>query len=150
VPVAEAFDNIDPLVLPQLQQKGLWLDRRPIEDGLSVQADPAKLRQILLNIVVNAIKFTPAKGEIRLHATRAGSDVVLSVTDTGIGVPPDKLAHIFDPFFQVDSKMTREYAGVGLGLTIARDLARAMNGDIAFESKVGRGSVVSVTLPNGG
>ena len=150
VPVAEAFDNVDPLVLPQLQQKGLRLDRGRIEDGLSVQADPAKLRQILLNVVVNAIKFTPAEGRILLNATRSGNDVVLSVTDTGIGVSADKVARIFDPFFQVDSKMTREYSGVGLGLTIARDLARAMNGDIAFESKVGRGSVVSVTLPSGG
>lgn len=150
VPVVEAFDNIDPLVLPQLLQKGLRLDRGPIEDGLSVQADPAKLRQILLNVVVNAIKFTPADGQILLQAARDGNDVVLSVTDTGIGVSADKLAHIFDPFFQVDSKMTREYSGVGLGLTIARDLARAMNGDVGFESEVGRGSVVSVTLPSGG
>jgi signal transduction histidine kinase len=75
---------------------------------------------------------------------------VISVTDTGIGVPADKVPHIFDPFFQVDSKMTREYSGVGLGLTIARDLARAMNGDVGFESAVGKGSVVSLTLPSGG
>jgi signal transduction histidine kinase len=72
---------------------------------------------------------------------------VLTVADTGIGVPADKVARIFDPFFQVDSKTTREYSGVGLGLTIARDLARAMNGDIGFESEVGKGSVVSVKLP---
>ena len=148
--VAEAFDNLDPLVQPQLLQKGLRLDRGPMEDGLSVQGDPAKLRQILLNVVVNAIKFTPAGGQIRLLATRTGHDVVLAVVDTGIGVPPDKVAHIFDPFFQVDSKTTREYSGVGLGLTIARDLARAMNGDIAFESEVGKGSVVSIMLPSAG
>jgi signal transduction histidine kinase len=150
VPVAEAFDNIDPLILPQLLQKGLRLDRGPIENGLSVQADPAKLRQILLNVVVNAIKFTPAEGQILLQATRLGNDVVISATDTGIGVPADKVPHIFDPFFQVDSKMTREYSGVGLGLTIARDLARAMNGDVGFESELGKGSVVLVTLPIGG
>jgi signal transduction histidine kinase len=150
VPVAEAFDSIDPLVQPQLLQKGLRLDRGPIEEDLSVQADPAKLRQILLNIVVNAIKFTPATGQILLEATRIGNDVMLSVTDTGIGVSADKLPRIFDPFFQVDSKMTREYPGVGLGLTIARDLARAMNGNVRFESELGKGSVVSVTLPSSG
>ncbi len=148
--VAEAFDNLDPLVQPQLLQKGLRLDRGPIQDGLSVQGDPAKLRQILLNVVVNAIKFTPAGGQIRLLATRTGHDVVLAVVDTGIGVPPDKVADIFDPFFQVDSKTTREYSGVGLGLTIARDLARAMNGDVAFETEVGKGSVVSIMLPSAG
>jgi len=149
VPVAEAFDNIDPLVLPQLQKKGLRLDRGSVDDGLSVRADPARLRQILLNVVVNAIKFTPAEGQITLRATRVGKDVVLSVADTGIGVSPDKVPHIFDPFFQVDTRMTREYSGVGLGLTIARDLARAMDGDVGFESEVGKGSVVSVTLPSG-
>ena len=147
--VVDAFDSIEPLIQPQLLQKKLKLHRGSIEDGLSVQADAAKLRQILLNVVVNAIKFTPAEGRIGLHAMPAGNDVVLSVSDTGIGVPPDKVAHIFDPFFQVDSKMTREYSGVGLGLTIARDLARAMNGDVGFESEVGKGSVVSVTLPSG-
>ncbi|HUR00608.1 MAG TPA: MASE1 domain-containing protein [Gemmatimonadaceae bacterium] len=147
VPVVEAFDGLDPLIRPQVLEKRLALTRDPIEEDLSVQADPGKLRQILLNAIVNAIKFTPANGEIRLGARRAGNDVVMTIADTGIGVEPDKVARIFEPFFQVDSKTTREYAGVGLGLTIARDLARAMNGDIGFESEVGKGSVVSVTLP---
>ena len=147
VPVAAAFDSLEPLIEPQVLEKGLRLTRGSIEGDLSVRADQSKLRQILLNIVVNAIKFTPTGGEIRLGATRAKTDVVFSVTDTGIGVPPEKVAHIFDPFFQVDSKTTREYSGVGLGLTIARDLARAMDGDVGFESEVGKGSVVSVRLP---
>jgi signal transduction histidine kinase len=147
VMVAKAFDGIEPIVQPQLTQKEMRLVRGSMEDGLAVQADPSKLRQILLNVVVNAIKFTPSGGEIRLGAERSANEAVLTVADTGIGVPADKVARIFDPFFQVDSKTTREYSGVGLGLTIARDLARAMNGDIGFESELGKGSIVSVTLP---
>ena len=73
--------------------------------------------------------------------------MLISVADTGIGVPSDKLSQIFEPFFQLNRGMTREYSGVGLGLAIARDLAREMGGDIFFGSELGRGSVVSVALP---
>jgi signal transduction histidine kinase len=130
-----------------LAYKRLELLRDPCDRDLEVCADPLKLRQILLNIVGNAIKFTPAGGSIRLAAADRGDNVVVTVTDTGIGVAPDKLARIFEPFFQVDTGTTREYPGVGLGLAIARDLARAMGGDVYFESAVGRGSVVSIVLP---
>ena len=150
VPIAvnEAFESLEPLVEPQLQQKSLQLLSPEIDPGLVVQADRAKLRQVLLNVVVNAIKFTPAGGRITMDANRDDEFVVITVADTGIGVAPDKIARIFEPFFQVDSRMTREYEGVGLGLPIARDLARAMNGDIEFESEVGRGSTVRLRLPS--
>jgi signal transduction histidine kinase len=112
-----------------------------------VYADEGKLQQILLNIVANAIKFTPRGGLIRLSGWEDVDSVTMSVADTGIGVPDEKLARIFEPFFQVDSGRTRAYSGVGLGLAIARDLAHAMGGEITFESVSGQGSVVSVTLP---
>jgi signal transduction histidine kinase len=147
VPVAEAFDALDPLVEPQLRHKKIDLRRGVLEEPLLVTADRAKLRQILLNIVMNAIKFTPQGGEIRLDARRAGNNVVISATDTGIGVSAEKIPRLFEPFFQVDSNMTREYAGVGLGLPIARDLARAMGGEVTFASEPGKGSVVSIILP---
>ena len=75
--------------------------------------------------------------------------VVMTVADTGIGVPADKIKKVFEPFFQVDAGTTREYSGVGLGLAIARDLARAMDGEIQFESELGKGTVVSLMLPFG-
>ncbi len=147
VRVVNAFEELDPLVQPQLTRKNMVLEHGVSDPSIHVFADPNKLRQILLNIVGNAIKFTPAGGSILLGATRDTDTVVMTVTDTGIGVPPDKLSQVFEPFFQVDTGMTREYSGVGLGLAIARDLARAMGGEIRFDSAVGEGSVVSVVLP---
>ncbi len=147
VRVVNAFEELDPLVRPQLTRKQVVLEHGVADPSIHVHADPNKLRQILLNIVGNAIKFTPAGGSILLGATRDTDTVVMTVTDTGIGVPADKLSQVFEPFFQVDAGMTREYSGVGLGLAIARDLARAMGGEIRFDSAVGEGSVVSVVLP---
>ncbi|HYS68598.1 MAG TPA: MASE1 domain-containing protein [Gemmatimonadaceae bacterium] len=145
--IKHEFDALEPIVQPNLDRKRLQLVREQFDSHLSVTADPLKLRQILLNIIGNAIKFTPAGGSITLAATPVNNQVALTVTDTGIGVPSDKVVQIFEPFFQVDSGTTREYSGVGLGLAIARDLARAMGGDVYFDSTVGRGSVVSILLP---
>ena len=148
--ICEELDGLVTIVEPELRRKRLELAREPCDPELEVHADPLKLRQILLNIIGNAMKFTPAGGSIRLAAAAAGDragNVVVTVSDTGIGVPSEKLMQIFEPFFQVDTGTTREYPGVGLGLAIARDLARVMGGDIYFDSTVGRGSVVSVVLP---
>jgi len=147
LPVCDELDALEPLVRPDLQRKRLELQRVPCDPELKVWADPLKLRQVLLNIVGNAVKFTPAGGSVQLAAARRGDNVVVTVADTGIGVSSDKLTQIFEPFFQVDSGTKREYPGVGLGLAIARDLTRAMGGDIYFDSTVGRGSVVSIVLP---
>jgi len=145
--ISEEFDALEAIVHPELLRKQLDLVRDAGDPELKVWADPLKLRQILLNIIGNAIKFTPAGGDIRLAALHHGDNIALTVSDTGIGVPSDKIVQIFEPFFQVDSGTTREFPGVGLGLAIARDLARAMGGDVYFDSTVGRGSVVSLVLP---
>jgi signal transduction histidine kinase len=147
VRITEAFEAIEPLVQPDLLHKQIDFEQKALDPTLVLQADPVKLRQILLNIVGNAIKFTPSGGRIRLTASGAGKLVLITVTDTGIGVAADKLGAIFEPFYQVDAGTTREYPGVGLGLAIARDLAQAMGGEIYFDSTVGKGSVVSLTLP---
>ena len=109
-----------------------------------VVGDPGRLRQVLLNLVANAIKFT-RDGQVLVEASvaeRTGDSVLvrISVSDTGIGVAPDRLEHIFDSFAQADSSTTREYGGTGLGLSIARQLAHAMGGEIGAESEEGRGS----------
>jgi signal transduction histidine kinase len=111
-----------------------------------VKADPVKLRQILLNVLGNAIKFTPPHGRIELTALRSGDRVSICVSDTGIGIEPDKLDRVFEPFFQVHTGPTREYAGVGLGLAISRDFARAMGGEIEVRSEPGEGCVVTIDL----
>jgi signal transduction histidine kinase len=145
--IRDELDALEAILRPDLVRKQLEMSLEAGDPALTLRADPLKLRQILLNVVGNAVKFTPAGGSIRLGASIQGDNVAITVSDTGIGVPSDKLVEIFEPFYQVDSGTTREFAGVGLGLAIARDLARAMGGDVYFDSTVGRGSVVSIVLP---
>jgi signal transduction histidine kinase len=129
------------LVAPQARAKGLHLEVSSCDEALTVRADPEKLLQILANLLSNAVKFTEAGGLVRLWCGVQDSAVLFRVSDSGIGVPADKLGAIFEPFVQVRSDLTR------LGLAISRDLARAMAGDLAVESTVGEGSVFTLTLP---
>ncbi|HEX5497958.1 MAG TPA: PAS domain S-box protein, partial [Thermomicrobiales bacterium] len=111
-----------------------------------LRADPVRLRQILLNLVGNAVKFT-AEGGVTVSAQPTAAGVAVAVADTGIGIAPDALPHIFDEFRQADGSMTRRYGGSGLGLAIANRLVRLHRGAIAVESAPGVGSIFTVTLP---
>ncbi|MDE0878358.1 MAG: ATP-binding protein [Sphingomonas bacterium] len=112
-----------------------------------VHGDGPRVRQILFNLLANAVKFTRA-GCIALTVARAGDGMMrLSVSDTGIGIAPDKIETIFDSFKQADASTTREFGGTGLGLTIARNLARAMGGDVTVQSVMGQGTTFVVSLP---
>jgi PAS domain S-box-containing protein len=145
--VRDVLNELEPLLGPDLQRRALTLTCDACDASLTVRADPEKLRQILLNLVGNAIKFTPSGGHVRLSAGREGDTVRISVNDTGIGIPADQVGRVFEPFFQVERGPTRRFPGVGLGLAIARDLARAMRGDVEVESRVAEGTTVSVALP---
>ena len=118
----------------------------------TILADPARLRQIVTNLVGNAIKFTD-RGEVTVTLQLSSEDkkkqFLIEVADSGIGIPTDKLASIFEPFVQADASTTRRYGGTGLGLAISRRLARAMGGDIQAQSTPGQGSVFTVTLDPG-
>ena len=117
-----------------------------------IKTDPARFRQIIFNLVGNAIKFTE-EGNVtvtcHLNKTASGSLLAINITDTGIGIPADKLESIFDPFTQADSAVTRRFGGTGLGLSISRKFARALGGDIIAESNSGNGSTFRVTLATG-
>jgi signal transduction histidine kinase len=104
---------------------------------------------VLINLLSNAVKFTPAGGEIRLACSADAEWVHTMVTDTGMGIPADRLESIFEPFVQVDRGLTSRQEGTGLGLAISRDLARHMGGDLTASSTVGAGSVFTLTLPRG-
>jgi PAS domain S-box-containing protein len=108
--------------------------------------DPMRISQILLNLLSNAIKFTE-RGEVSLSARRDGDGLVFSVRDTGIGIPPEILARLFQPFEQADSSMTRKFGGTGLGLVISRRLAELMGGALTAESTLGQGSTFTLRLP---
>jgi len=105
------------------------------------------VQQVLLNLLGNAIKFTPIHGHIDVHCSAEGDRIVIKVSDTGVGISEDNLSRVFEPFVQVDSRFTRPHEGVGLGLAISRDLARGMGGDLRAESVVGVGSTFTLTLP---
>ena len=146
------FSNIESLMAERVQAKGLSL-RREIEPrllDLPLLGDPLRIQQILLNLVSNAVKFTE-QGTVTISAAireESSADllVAVEVADTGIGIPPDALGRIFEPFEQADSSTTRQHGGTGLGLAICRRLVRLMGGDIAAHSVVGTGSRFSLTL----
>ena len=146
VDTLELVTVTEALVAPQIQSRNLRLDMSGCDAGVLVEVDRDKTQQILVNLVTNAIKFTPAGGKIAIACVADESSVRLTVTDTGIGIPDDKLPTIFEPFVQVDTRLTRTHEGVGLGLAISRDLARAMGGDLTVESRIGEGSCFTLTL----
>lgn len=147
VKIADVIADLGPLVEPQAARKKIELSIAAPVDGLAVLGDRQRLQQVLVNVVGNAIKFTPEHGSIRVGALADGQTAVISVQDTGIGIPADRLSAIFEPFVQVEDSLTRAASGAGLGLSISRDLARAMGGDLRVESELGRGSTFSIVLP---
>jgi hypothetical protein len=147
VPLSDLLGGLEELVSPQLGVKGLSYEYGGCDSGITVRADPEKLRQIVLNLLSNAVKFTPPGGRVTLWCDGGDPLVRVYVGDTGIGIPEDKLGSIFDPFVQVNAGYTRTSEGTGLGLSISRDLARAMGGDLVVESREGEGSTFTLTLP---
>ncbi len=146
--VADLLSSVEPLVAPQVAAKGVRFECAPCDPVLMVHADSEKVLQALLNLVVNAVKFTPAGGEVHLSASGVSPTLaVICVRDTGVGIPPDKLQRIFDPFVQVDTRPNREHEGTGLGLAISRDLVERMEGELSVESTLGKGSTFRMTLP---
>jgi signal transduction histidine kinase len=145
--VSEVFHNIEPLIAPQVQMHQLCFVQDRPDATLAVRADADKLQQILLNLLGNAMKFTPAGGTIALESMRRDGVVQIHVRDTGVGIPADRLEAIFEPFYQGDRALNRPTEGIGLGLAISRDLARGMAGELAVESSIGKGSVFTVVLP---
>jgi PAS domain S-box-containing protein len=148
VNVAELFSEVESLVSPQVRAAGLTLIRTDVAPDLTVRADAEKVRQILLNLMSNAVKFTARDrtGLIELLCTTDEKHVLLQVRDTGIGIPPEKLETIFEPFVQVRGDLTRTAEGTGLGLAISRDLARGIGGELEVESTPGEGSTFTLTL----
>ncbi len=139
--------EVEILVAPQVRARSLRFDYAELDGTLTVRADAEKTRQILLNLISNAVKFTPEGGRVCVVGHAAGTRVHIEVQDTGIGIPPDKLEHIFEPFVQLGRTLSSGHQGTGLGLSISRDLARAMGGDIVARSIPGRGSTFQLTLP---
>jgi signal transduction histidine kinase len=135
------------LIEPLITQRKLIFDGISGDPGLVARADPEKVTQILVNLMSNAIKFTASGGHIRAECAATDDSVALSIIDTGIGVNSEKLEAIFEPFVQLKDGLSDRESGVGLGLAISRDLARAMKGDITVKSVEGEGARFTLVLP---
>jgi PAS domain S-box-containing protein len=147
VPVDEALHDTETMIAPQIMTKGLRYEYRGGDKSASILADPEKFQQIVLNLLSNAVKFTEPGGKITLSSQVSGNCIEVRVADTGPGIPPEKIERIFDPFVQVDRRLSQPVSGVGLGLAISQDLAHGMNGEITVESVVGKGTTFTLSLP---
>jgi PAS domain S-box-containing protein len=150
VDVGEAIRRAEQLIEPQIAAAGLNYVSVGFTGGQFVCADPERVQQILLNLLSNAVKFTPSGGGITTECERLGSLVAMRVRDTGPGIPDEHLERIFQPFFQLGGQSHSPEKGVGLGLAISRELARAMGGDLTAESVPGGGSMFTLALPADG
>jgi PAS domain S-box-containing protein len=145
--VGQLLKDLDPLVTPLVEGKGLHYSIGAIPPPAAALADREKVQQILLNLISNAVKFTEAGGRVSISSAVLGDEVHVTVHDTGPGIPPDKLEAIFTPFLQLDRSLSKTGEGTGLGLAISRDLARGMKGELYVESEPGRGSAFTLVLP---
>jgi signal transduction histidine kinase len=144
VTVASIFRQASESFRPAAEKRDVRFDMSPPGDGIVVRADPLRVSQLVGNIVGNAIKFTPEKGRVTLRAVPNGESVLFQVTDTGPGIPPSDIPHLFDNFWQARNN---DHRGVGLGLAIAKGVVEAHGGKIWAESTIGAGSTFSFTLP---
>jgi signal transduction histidine kinase len=149
ISINDILGELESLVAPQLAEKKLRYDYRCSDRSYTAYTDPDRLQQILLNLLSNAIKFTPPGGKISVTCAPRAARMEIQVTDTGVGIPPDKLETIFEPFVQLARGQTVGVVGTGLGLSISRDLARAMGAELSAVSKLDQGSTFTLSLPRG-
>ena len=148
VSMDQALRDVAEMLSGAITEKGLVLEQPRCDASAVAWADPDRVRQILVNLVMNAAKYTPQNGgTITLTCEVAGDQVLAHVADTGPGIASEKVDSIFEPFVQLTAGLADRRGGVGLGLAISRDLARAMDGDLSAQSTVGVGSRFTLTLP---
>jgi signal transduction histidine kinase/CheY-like chemotaxis protein/HAMP domain-containing protein len=139
-------DELAEMIHPQILGKDIVLQNLISPDLPQITSDLTKCRHILQNLIGNAVKFTDV-GKVEINAVQVDGNIRISVTDTGIGIAPEKIPFVFDEFRQADESTTRKYGGTGLGLAIARKYATLLHGSITVESTLGKGSTFTITLP---
>jgi signal transduction histidine kinase len=117
-------------------------------DAESLQADPTAVRQVIANLVENAVRYTPRGGQVAVFSERDEEGVWIGVRDTGIGIAPEHVSRIFERFYRVDPGRSREAGGTGLGLSIVRHLAEAHGGRVRADSSPGRGTTIAALFPS--
>ena len=145
--LADALQSVVMMLRERAAERGIALSTQIDPEIDQVEADERKVKQIVLNLLTNALKFTPTGGQVRLRATRAGDGVAVAVTDTGVGIAPADQARVFEEFAQARTGATGEQEGTGLGLTLSRKFVELHGGTISVESGLGTGSTFTFTLP---
>ncbi|MDH4292086.1 MAG: ATP-binding protein, partial [Dehalococcoidia bacterium] len=145
VNLGKLISNLSTDIEVLCQEKGLSFQLGQAQD-LVVKGDEARLRELFMNLLDNAIRYTPSPGTISVSLHREGQMAVVAITDTGIGIPAEDIPFIFERFYRVDKSRSRVEGGSGLGLAISRHIAEAHEGKIEVESQVGSGSTFSVWL----
>jgi PAS domain S-box-containing protein len=146
VPMNEVADTVATMIERQAEKRQITFVRDACATPPAAWADRAKVEQILLNLLSNALKFTPSGGTVTLGCRRGVDELLVDVCDTGSGIAPDQLEAVFEPFVQVDRSLTSDHEGTGLGLAISRELARAMHGNVTVTSTVDVGSTFTLHL----
>ena len=146
-PVARILELCETLTRNQAELAGIALTIKPFDGDDTIWADGDKVEQIMVNLVTNATKYTASGGRVDVSAARIADEVHFHIEDNGCGIPFEKHEAIFEPFIQVENGLTRTRDGVGLGLAISRELARAMGGDLMVKSAVDQGSRFTLILP---
>jgi heavy metal sensor kinase len=144
--LGKLISNLSADVEVLFQEKGLSFQLEQIQD-LVVKGDEDRLKELFMNLLDNAIRYTPAPGTVSISLQREGQMAVVSITDTGVGIPAEDVPFIFERFYRVDKSRSRDVGGTGLGLAICKHIAEAHRGKIKVESQVGVGSTFSVWLP---
>ena len=148
IALGKLVESVNEIVMPIAREKGLDCVAEVHDPRVELTTDVQKLKQILVNLAGNAVKYTE-RGQVKLAYTVSGGKLTASVSDTGIGIAPEHLAHVFDPFWQVDTGKRRRQSGSGLGLSVSRSLAILLGGELRAESVVGSGSVFTLRIPVG-
>jgi two-component system phosphate regulon sensor histidine kinase PhoR len=134
----------------QLKERTLYLNTEIAPEANLVLADRMQLERVFINLISNAMKFTPAQGKITITSRKIDKMIEVDVSDTGCGIPMEAQEAIFEEFFRVDNAINQEVKGTGLGLTLVKHIIEAHSGKIWVKSKPGSGSTFSFTLPAGG
>jgi len=150
VRIKALFDNVIRDWKEKLTAKNLKVVVDLAPDASTLRADETRLQEVLYNLLENAVKYSRENGQIRLQAARRGSELVLSVTDNGLGISKDDLPRIFERFYRADKARSRELGGTGLGLAIVKHIAQLHGGRVEAESELGKGTTIRVVLPASG
>jgi signal transduction histidine kinase len=148
VEVADVFQSVEPVVREKASAAGLKLSVDIPQDLPELKADPRALKQILLNLLLNSVKFTRVGGRVAVCAKSDDQDrITLQVSDNGVGIDPERLSQVLQPFSQGDSSLGRRYEGSGLGLALADKLVKLHGAELFIDSEVGTGTTVTIIFP---